>query len=119
MTTRCGCASRPSTTASENSAPAYRTLSPCGRGWRRTCNKHSWVRGRGPNPSPILAVETPSSPLPQGARAQYRPARLLLVRHRRRDVIELLAAGRGHDHRAADIDPVRADAGVGLEGEHH
>ena len=46
-------------------------------------------------------------------------ASLLLVRHRRRDVIELLASGRGHDHRAADIDPVRADAGIGLEGEHH
>src|ERR1700680_3303570 len=43
----------------------------------------------------------------------------LLMRHRRRDVIELLAAGRGNDHGAADIDPVVANAGVGLEREHH
>src|ERR1700683_740050 len=43
----------------------------------------------------------------------------LLVRHAGRDVIELFADGRRYDHCAADVDPMVADAGVGLEGKHH
>ena len=41
------------------------------------------------------------------------------MRHGRGNVVKLFAAGRGDDDRAADIDPVIADAGVGLEREHH
>src|SRR5215470_18175045 len=47
----------------------------------------------------------------------FDPVRLLLVRHTGRDVIELLAAGCRHDHRATNVDPVITDAGVRLEGE--
>jgi hypothetical protein len=41
--------------------------------------------------------------------------RLLLVGHARREVIELLATGRGDDDGAADVDPMVADAGIRLE----
>src|SRR5215831_6836038 len=51
-------------------------LSPCGRGQRLTFNKHGWVRGCNLTPHPTCSVETPSCPLPQGERAQQRPARL-------------------------------------------
>ena len=47
-------------------------LAPWGRGHRRPFNKRGPVRGRDPDPSPILVVEAPSSPLPQGARACIR-----------------------------------------------
>src|SRR6266542_3441591 len=65
-----------SLTVSEDSAPACCALSPCGRGQRRTFNKHGWVRGSGLTPHPIRSVEPPSSPLPQGERAQQRPPQL-------------------------------------------
>ena len=34
-------------------------ISACGRGLDRRLNRHGWVRGCGPGPSPILVVETP------------------------------------------------------------
>ena len=42
---------------------------PCGRGLRRKCSMRNWVRGWGPDPSPVCVYARPSSPLPQGARA--------------------------------------------------
>src|SRR5436190_6810330 len=64
---------------------------------------------RGNSRTTCLARSTPAP----------RERRLLLVGYARGDVVELLAAGHGHDHGAADIDPMVADAGVRLEGEHH
>jgi hypothetical protein len=49
----------------------YRALAPCGRGLRRRCNMRNWVRGCGPDPSPVCGLceaEQPSPARGEGAR---------------------------------------------------
>jgi hypothetical protein len=49
----------------------YRALAPCGRGLRQRCNMRCWVRGCGPDPSPVCGLceaEQPSPARGEGGR---------------------------------------------------